>query len=111
MTREDFEAVALALPGVEAGTSYGEPLLKLNGRFFTRVRAEDDAAVLQDVPHEERDALIAAEPEVWFYTAHYRNYPTVLCRLAAASPEHVRGLLERSWRLRAPKRLVKSAGS
>ncbi len=109
MTREEFQALALALPGVEEGTSYGKPSLKLGGRFFTRVRAEDGAAVLQDVPHDERDALIAAEPEIWFYTDHYRNYPMVLCRLAAATRDHVRGLLERSWRLRAPKRLLAQA--
>ena len=108
MTRDEFYALALALPGVEEGTSYGLPSLKLGGKFFTRVRPEENAAVIQDVPHEERDALIEAEPEVWFHTDHYRNYPIVLCRLEPATPDHVRGLLERSWRLRAPKRRAKS---
>ena len=106
MTREEFHALALALPGVVEGASYGEPSLKLNGKFFTRVRREEGAAVLQDVPHEERDALIEAEQAVFFYTAHSRNYPIVLARLEAATTEHVRGLLERSWRRRAPKRML-----
>lgn len=110
MTRDEFHALALALPGVEEGTSYGLPSLKLGGKFFTRVRSEETAAVLQDVPHEERDALIEAEPDIWFYTDHYRNYPIVLCRLAAATPEQVQGLLARSWRKRAPRKLIRGPG-
>lgn len=108
VTKDEFEALVLALPGVEAGTSYGHPSFKLNGKFFTRVRAEDASAVLQDVPPDEREALMEAEPEVFHVTDHYRNYPMVLARLAPASTDQVRGLLERSWRLRAPKRLLKA---
>ena len=107
MTEDEFRAMVLALPGVETGTSYGEPSFKLAGRFFTRVRAEDGSAVLQDVPPDEREALIEAEPEVFHLTDHYRNYPIVLARLAPASPGQVRGLLERSWRSRAPKKLLR----
>lgn len=109
MTEDEFRQLVLALPGVEPGTSYGQPSFKLNGKFFTRVRPEDGSAVLQDVPPDEREALMEAEPEVFHLTDHYRNYPMVLARLEAASVDQVRGLLERSWRRRAPKRLLKTA--
>ena len=107
MTEDEFRTLVLGFPGVEPGTSWGEPSFKLNGKFFTRVRAEDGSAVLQDVPPDEREALMEAEPEVFHFTDHYRNYPMVLARLAPASVEQVRSLLERSWRRRAPKRLLK----
>lgn len=108
MTEDEFRTLIFSFPGVEPGTSYGHASFKLNGKFFTRVRAEDGSAVLQDVPPDEREALMQAEPEVFHLTDHYRNYPMVLARLAPASVDQVRGLLERSWRRRAPKRLLKA---
>lgn len=107
MTEDEFRTLVLALPGVEPGTSYALPSFKLNAKFFTRVRAEDGSTVLQDVPPDEREALMETEREVFHFTEHYRNYPIVLARLEPASVDQVRGLLERSWRRRAPKRLLK----
>jgi hypothetical protein len=40
---------------------YGEPARKAFGKFFTRLRSEDDSVVLGRVPIEEREVLCAAE--------------------------------------------------
>ena len=103
MTEAEFRRLVLALPGVEEGVSWNEPSYKLSGKFFTRVRAEDVSAVIQDVGQDEREALIASAPDVFHVTDHYRSYAMVLARLGPATPEALCGLLERSWRKRAPR--------
>ena len=108
MTRDEFAAIALSFPGAEEGTSYGMPSFKVRGKFFTRVRPEDDSAVLQGVPHDERDLLIEMEPATFHVTDHYRGYPMVLARLATLDPAQARALLERQWRKMATKAMVKA---
>jgi len=108
MTWEELGAIALEFPGVEAGTSYGTPGFKVKGKFLTRLRPEDDSVVLVDVGFDEREMLIAAEPQTFHITPHYQNYPSVLARLATVDPGTVRNLLERRWRNIAPKTLIKA---
>lgn len=110
MTFDDVGEIAMALPGVEPGANYGTPAFKVAGKAFCRLREDGETLVLFDVPIDEREVMCEAEPEVYFFTDHYRNWPAVLARLSAAKPDHVRGYLERSWRKRAPKKLLKAAG-
>lgn len=107
MTREEFAAIVLSFPGAEAGTSYGMPAFKVRGKFFTRIRHEDDSAVLQCVPFDERDLLIEMDPKTFHVTDHYRGYPTVLARLATLEPGQARGFLERQWRKLATRAMVR----
>jgi hypothetical protein len=51
-----------------------------------------------------RQTLIAAFPDIYYVTAHYRDYASVLVHLAAAEPNSVRSLIERRWRAVAPAR-------
>jgi hypothetical protein len=108
MTHDEFAAIVLSFPGVEAGTSYGQPSFLLRGKFFTRVRSEDDSAVIQEVPLDERDMLCEAEPETFHFTRHYDGYPIVLARLATLDPEQLRGFLERRWRKMATRTMAKA---
>lgn len=55
---------------------------------------------------DEREILLAADPEVFFLTDHYRGYPCVLLRLAAARGSELPEILERAWLRVAPKRLL-----
>jgi hypothetical protein len=97
--------VALTLPGVEDGTSYGTPALKVKGKLFVRLR-EDGESVVLPCDFDEREILLAADPGVFFLTDHYRGYPCVLLRLATARRAELPEILERVWRRVAPKRLV-----
>jgi hypothetical protein len=108
MTWDEVREIALSLPGVEEGTSYGTPGFKVKGKFITRLRAEDDSLVLVDVPFDEREMLMDAEPETYHFTAHYKDYPAVLARIETLHPGSLRAFLERRWRNVAPRRLVKA---
>lgn len=85
--------MALKLPNVEEGTSYGTPALKVKGKLFVRLREEGDAIVLR-MPFDQRDGLIADDPGTYYITDHYREYPWVLVRLAAVRPEVLPELLQ-----------------
>lgn len=108
MTPEAFRAIALSFPGVEEGTSYGQPSFKAGGKFLTRIRAEDASAVILEVGFDERELLLEAEPDTFHLTDHYRGYPTVLARLSGLDEATLRGFLERRWRKVMPKKAVKA---
>ena len=80
----------------------------MNGKFFTRLRGEDQSLVLLDVSHDEREMLMEAEPATFHVTPHYKDYPSVLARIGTLHPGSLYGLLERRWRKIAPKAAVKA---
>src|SRR5690349_6531680 len=108
MTYDEVRKMALAWPGVEDGTSFGTPALKIKGKFFTRLKEDGDSLVIKDVDLDERDMLMESSPDFFYITDHYKGWPMVLMRLSNAHPDQVKALLLRSWKATAPKRLVKS---
>jgi hypothetical protein len=108
MKQKDVEALILSFPEVERGTSYGYPSFKVAGKFFTRIRDEDDSVVLTDVGFDEREMLMEAEPKTFHLTPHYQNYETVLARMATVDKKALTAMLTRIWRRKAPKKLVKA---
>ena len=100
-------AIVMSFPGVEAGSSYGKPAFKLEGKFFTRVRREDRSLVLTEISHDEREMLMEAEPGTFHFTAHYKDYPCVLARIESLHPGSFRNFLDRRWRKIAPKKLIR----
>jgi hypothetical protein len=108
MTEAEAEKIILSFPEVERGTSYGYPSFKVAGKFFTRLRAEDASLVISDVNIDEREMLMEADPKTFHLTPHYQNYPTVLARIKSLKPAVLRSMLERTWRKKAPKKLVKA---
>jgi hypothetical protein len=104
MTFEDVRALADKWPGVEDGTSYGTPALKVRGRMLTRLREDEDTLVVPGVGPDERDMLIAARPRTFYVTDHYRDWPYVLMRLSHSDPAQVEPLLFRQWQALASKK-------
>jgi hypothetical protein len=107
MTPEEMDAIVMAFPGAEKGVSYGQPSYKVNGKFFTRLRREDQSLVLLEISFDEREMLMEAEPQTFHFTAHYKDYPSVLARIATLHPGSLQAFLDRRWRKIAPKKWVK----
>jgi len=107
MSYEEVRALALSLPQVEEGVSYGKPAFKAFGKFLTRVRREDNSLVLH-CTFDEREMLMEAEPQTFHITPHYKDYPSVLARLESVDPGTVRNFLQRRWREVAPKAFLKT---
>lgn len=105
-----FEAVAeiaRTLPGAEESTSYGTPAFKVKGKLFAR-QHQDGESLVVGVDFDEREEMMKADPEKFYITDHYLNYPWMLVRLSKVSPDELRDLLIGSWRRAAPKNLLAS---
>ena len=95
---------AAKLPGVEEALSYGQPSLKVMGKFLARVR-EPDVLVLM-CALEEKDFLMQMNPDVYFETDHYKGWPAVLIRLSKIDDAELTHRLEVAWRRQAPKKAM-----
>jgi len=102
--------MGLALPDVEEGTIYRSPALKVRGKMFACLAihrsAEPDTLAVR-IDFAQRDELIAADPNTYYLTDHYVNYPCVLVRLTRVHPDALRDLLLIGWRFestRGPRR-------
>jgi hypothetical protein len=125
-TVDDVREFALALPGVEENLNghTGEAAWRLKSGQFAWLRgprATDlrqlaelgrewpDGVVLgvRTAGLEEKDALLAAEPDVLFTIPHFDGYPAVLVRLDAIDREQLTELVTDAWLTRAPARVAK----
>lgn len=102
--------LAQRFPGVEESTSYNTPALKVKGKLICRLRTEAEGALALYCDFVDREMLLQAAPEAFFITDHYAGYPMILVRLDKVLPEALPDLVEKAWRMRAPKRLLIEAG-
>jgi hypothetical protein len=90
----------LALPGVEEGTAYGTPALKVGGKLMACVAINKSAepntlGVIVDF--DRRAELLTEAPNTYYLTDHYADHPCVLVRLSQIDKEALKGLLRMSW--------------
>ncbi|NUT44032.1 MAG: hypothetical protein HOV86_28950 [Thermoactinospora sp.] len=104
-TEDDARALALALPETSERPMYGTPAFYVVKKWFARMHETPGVMVLPLAAEEHKHELVAADPGVFFTTAHYDGYAAVLVRLAEVGREELGELLADAWRLRAPKRL------
>ncbi len=102
-----FLKIALSFPEAHEKSSYGSPAVFVAKKFFTRLRKEDNSAVLIVHDMEHRNMMLELDPATYHITAHYKDYPAVLVRMELISPDELRIMLERRWRQIAPKRVVR----
>ncbi len=105
---KEFDRVrkfALALPGVEEGTSYGTPAFRVAGKFFARLHDKLDSLVIR-IDEGDRRMRMEADPSTFFITDHYRNAPYMLIRLANVEDGDLEDLLREAWALVAPAHLI-----
>ena len=99
----DFDTVreiAMTFPGVEDSTSYGAPSLKVHGKLLTCQaihRSAEPNTLAVRIGFDTRAELMAADPDVYYLTDHYVNYPAVLVRLSRIHVDALRDLLAMSW--------------
>lgn len=87
--------IALSLPGAYEQASHGgRPSWRTKPRMFTWIR-------------DDPEALVVSEPDKFFTTPHYDGHPIVLVRLDAVDAREAAELITESWRLRAPRPLLR----
>jgi len=101
ITFDTVRAVGLTLPGVEEGTTYGSPALKVGGKMFACMavhRSAEPKTLVVRLEFEQRDELLAADPETYYVTDHYVDYPSVLVRLTRVHHDALPDLLRMGYR-------------
>ena len=100
--------IASSLPEAQESTTYGQPAFKVGGKLFAWISPDRhaDSALALRIDLDEKPLAIAAEPDVFFETAHYDGHPILLVRLELVGEAELEERIEESWLLRAPKRLV-----
>jgi hypothetical protein len=110
VTESQIRRIAMSLPGAYEHASYdGHPSWRTKPRMFTWIRDNPKALVVWVESLDEKELMIATEPRLFFTTPHYDGYPMVLVRLEAIDRKRARELIAESWRLRAPKVLLKKS--
>jgi hypothetical protein len=99
-------ALGLGLPEVTLAHPWGHEALKAFGKMWCYWSFYEEAAVFK-AGFDEREMLMAADPETFFLHPHYLKHPLVLVRAGKIEPAWARGRLIRQWREAAPKRFLK----
>ena len=102
---ETVREIALTLPGAVEGKSYGTPAFHVDKKLFVRFHQSGESVVIM-IHINEREALMKIDPETFYITDHYLNYPAMLVRLSTVQPDDLRKLITESWRRSAPAKLV-----
>ncbi len=125
-TLDDVRMIALALPGADEGASghTGEPSWRVRSGAFAWLRGPSatDLRQLDELGRawpagsvlavrvgspEEKEGLLAAEPDTLFTIPHFDGYPAVLVRLDAIDPARLAELITDAWLTRAPARVAR----
>lgn len=93
------------LPGIETGTSYGTPALKVAGKLLMRIKDADTLVLM--APLDEKERLIEMAPAIYYETDHYRGWPALLVRAAEIDDTELRQRLDDAWTARAPAKIRK----
>ncbi|GAB3074729.1 MmcQ/YjbR family DNA-binding protein [Phycicoccus sp. Root101] len=117
----DLAEIALALPEVEEGTSWGRPAYVVRKKSFLHFREPRPDAIdpdtgerMQDVillsvaDQNDKDALVASDGP-WFTTPHFDGYNAILVRerdLGKLTRRELEEVITDAWAAKAPKRLV-----
>lgn len=97
MTFHDVRRIASALPETVETTSYPTPSFKAGRKMICRLREEGDVLVVV-TDAGTKQALLLADPGVYFETPHYEGTSLILARLSRLDPDELAGLLEDAWR-------------
>jgi hypothetical protein len=90
-------AIAVKLPDVEEGTTFGYPAFKVGGKlmaWFPVKKEVEPGSLGVRMSILEREHRIAAEPDIYYVTPHYKDYDSVLARVDLMSDKALRELLE-----------------
>ena len=107
MTFDTVREIAERLAGTEVGAAYGSPALRVNGRLYAAIAinkaAEPNSLAVFLADFEQRDALLAEDPDTYYVKPHYEAYPIVLVRLTRVTREALEDLLRGAHRFVSSK--------
>ena len=104
-TWDDVRDIALALPDVEEGTSWGRLSFRVRGKWFAGESPHERGALVLRCDPDERPLMLASQPAVYWVTPHYHDPRYVLVRVDAIDRAELAERVADSWAIVAPTRL------
>ena len=105
-TIEQARAIALALPRTTEALVRDRVKFRI-GRIVYLAFSRDETMMGFAFPKEERDALVASEPEKFLLPKPSdMRYHWVVVRLDRIDEDELRELIEDAWRMCVPKRVA-----
>jgi hypothetical protein len=109
MSKAQARKIALSFPGACENPSHGTLTVFVGKKVFTQIGSHKrEAIMLLTDTLEERAHLIAADPDAFDITDHFKTYKGLLAHIGKLDSKTFRTLLERRWQAIAPKALVKA---
>jgi hypothetical protein len=102
---DTIRKLAFALPDVQEASCYGTPGFYVRKKMFLRIWEDGETLVVR-CPIEKREELIDGNPDAFYVTDHYLNYPYVLINLLAVNERLLAEMIEAAWRLQASKKQI-----
>ena len=93
LSKAEARKIMLAIAGTDERLWFREPSIFIHDRFLAKTHKKEDAVTLQVGSMEMRDMMLEAEPELFYITDHYRNFPFVLIRLSALTKTVLKEIL------------------
>ena len=88
---------------------FNTPGFRVKDKGFLRIRSEAEGGLVVFVADlDEKEELLASDPEKFYTTPHYDGYPTVLVNLKKVKVDELRELIIDSWCNKAPKRVLQA---
>jgi hypothetical protein len=106
ITAADVRAVALSLPRTEEHLIRDYTKFRVGKIVYASI-SPDELLMGVGFPKEQRDALIASEPDKFIMPRlSDQRFHWIVARMAALSPDEMRELITDSWRMVVPKKVV-----
>ena len=93
-------SIALKLPDVEEGTTFGFPAFKVGGKafaWFPKKKEVEPGSLGVRMSILERDFRIKAKPKAFYVTPHYVDYTSVLARVDELTTNELAELLQSGY--------------
>lgn len=110
--------LTVTFPGCQKEAAGGREVVRVAGKVVAYLASnersrpsgvpDNEEFVIVRIDFDRREHMLELNPEAFFVTPHYKNYPGVIVRLSTVDQRQLRDLLVEAWRLVAPKRLVRN---
>ena len=103
MTKDNLSrvrAIAMKMPEVEEGTTFGYPAFKVKGAtfaWFPKKKEVEPGTLAVRMSILERDHRMFAKPKIFYVTPHYKDYTAGLARVELMSSAALRELLQSGY--------------
>jgi hypothetical protein len=109
---DEVVAFTCSLPEVVMGPYYRDIVPTINGKGLVGQSREGDSFGLRTSSIEEKQMLIETDPDTFWETPHYANFPAVLVRYGsdAEADERIKLYIRRAWWDRLKKKQRQAYG-